>query len=193
VAKELERALASDAAEQRAEDARLIRREVDRCSEILAELSAEAGQARGEAPRAVRLDELLAGVVHDTGDDPRVEVALDPTLRRRELHTHPRLLSRALRSLLENALQASPADRLVRVGATERSGRLVVSVRDDGPGMPPEIRARALDPFFTTKPAGEGMGLGLFLAASIADQLGGALELQSAPGTGTTATLEVPA
>ena len=64
---------------------------------------------------------------------------------------------------------------------------------DDGPGMSPEVLARALDPFFTTKPTGQGMGLGLFLAASVAEQLGGELQLRSELGSGTAVTLEIPA
>ena len=59
--------------------------------------------------------------------------------------------------------------------------------------MSPEVLARALDPFFTTKPTGQGMGLGLFLAASVAEQLGGELQLRSELGSGTAVTLEIPA
>ncbi|MCC6215838.1 MAG: HAMP domain-containing histidine kinase [Polyangiaceae bacterium] len=193
VAKELERGVAADDGGRWADDARLIRREVDRCSGILTELSVEAGLARAEPPEPIRVRELLAGVVRDTGDDPRVQVAVDASLGAAEVRTQARLLSRALRSVLDNALDASPEDRPVHLEATTRGGRLVVRIRDHGPGMAPEVRARALDPFFTTKPPGQGMGLGLFLAASIADQLGGALDLGTAPGAGTTVTLEVPA
>jgi two-component system sensor histidine kinase RegB len=58
--------------------------------------------------------------------------------------------------------------------------------------MPAEILSRAGEPFFTTKDPGEGMGLGLFLTHTLAEQLGGALELKSTPGEGTSATLQLP-
>jgi len=59
-------------------------------------------------------------------------------------------------------------------------------------GMPPAVRARALEPFFTTKMAGEGTGLGLSLAYSILTDLGGTLDLQSEVGIGTTVTVHLP-
>jgi two-component system sensor histidine kinase RegB len=59
--------------------------------------------------------------------------------------------------------------------------------------MSPDVLARAVEPFFSTKPPGGGMGLGLFLARSLVERLGGRLVLESARGAGTTATLVVPA
>jgi signal transduction histidine kinase/ActR/RegA family two-component response regulator len=72
--------------------------------------------------------------------------------------------------------------------------RLVaVRVRDDGVGMPSEVLARALDPFFTTKPTGRGTGLGLAVADGIVRQSDGLLTLESEAGRGTTATVWLPA
>ena len=58
--------------------------------------------------------------------------------------------------------------------------------------MSAAVLARAGEPFFTTKEPGKGMGLGLFLARSFAERLGGSLELDSTPGRGTAATLTLP-
>lgn len=190
VAKELERGLALQPA---AEDARLIRSEVGRCSDILAELAVDAGQARGDPPTTIRLGALIAGVKHGLGDDPRIVSTTDDALAGREIRTHVRLLTRALKSVVDNGLHAVGERGQVRLGAEMVGGRLTLSVSDDGPGMTPEVAARALDPFFTTKPTGQGMGLGLFLAASVAEQLGGELRLRSEPGRGTTVTLEIAA
>ena len=67
-----------------------------------------------------------------------------------------------------------------------------LSVADTGAGMPPEVLARVTEPFFTTKGEGQGTGLGLAMAKGVAEQSGGALAIESAPGRGTTVTLWFP-
>jgi two-component system sensor histidine kinase RegB len=66
-----------------------------------------------------------------------------------------------------------------------------VEVRDRGTGMPPDVRRRAGEPFFTTKAPGRGLGLGLFLVRTFAERSGGTLEFEGSEGT--TAILEIPA
>ena len=67
-----------------------------------------------------------------------------------------------------------------------------MEVTDAGRGMAPEEAARAGEPFFTTKPPGSGLGLGLFLARAFADQMGGSLRWQSTVGKGTSVVLDLP-
>jgi PAS domain S-box-containing protein len=67
-----------------------------------------------------------------------------------------------------------------------------ISITDDGVGMPPEVRQRALEPFFTTKPAGVGSGLGLSMVYGFAKQTGGDLRIYSEAGQGTTVTIYLP-
>jgi CheY-like chemotaxis protein len=67
-----------------------------------------------------------------------------------------------------------------------------VEVVDTGVGMPAEVRCRALEPLYTTKPIGEGTGLGLSVCANIVESLGGRLTLESQPGKGTTVRLTFP-
>ncbi|TCZ53887.1 ATP-binding protein [Roseicella aquatilis] len=69
---------------------------------------------------------------------------------------------------------------------------LRLSVTDDGSGMTPAVLARVTEPFFTTKPKGKGTGLGLAMARGFAEQSGGALAIESAPGRGTTVSLWLP-
>jgi CheY-like chemotaxis protein len=71
-------------------------------------------------------------------------------------------------------------------------GYLRLAVVDDGQGMDAGTLVRATEPFFTTKPRGKGTGLGLSMARSFAEQCGGALHIDSAPGRGTTVTLWLP-
>jgi PAS domain S-box-containing protein len=73
-----------------------------------------------------------------------------------------------------------------------RGGYLRLSVTDTGVGMLPGVLARATEPFFTTKPMGQGTGLGLAMARGFSEQSGGGLQIQSTPGGGTTVTIWLP-
>ncbi|MBV8682463.1 MAG: response regulator [Caulobacteraceae bacterium] len=83
---------------------------------------------------------------------------------------------------------AAAAHRAVPTGDYVR-----VTVADTGPGMTPEVAARAFDPFFTTKPAGAGTGLGLSMIYAFARQVGGDAWLETTPGQGTRAHILLPA
>ena len=68
-----------------------------------------------------------------------------------------------------------------------------IEVRDNGPGIPPEIRKKIFDPFFTTKDVGKGSGLGLFVVYEIIDEHDGSIAVGGAPGGGTLFTIRLPA
>ena len=78
---------------------------------------------------------------------------------------------------------------MLRFRARDRRSR--IEVQDQGAGIPPEVRHRVGEPFYTTKPPGKGLGLGLFLARAFAERAGGTLEFNG--DGGTTAILELPA
>jgi putative nucleotidyltransferase with HDIG domain len=105
----------------------------------------------------------------------------------------PSMVSGAVTELVCNALAATPK-RMVQVVAHHDadSERLVIQVTDDGVGMDDYTLAHALDPFFSVKPAGRQMGMGLPRAKQWAAAHGGDLELRSTPEVGTVATLWVP-
>ena len=94
-------------------------------------------------------------------------------------------------SLVKNAFDATgDAPLNVKLEVSRDAETLRVSVRDQGPGVPPDILRHAGEPFFTTKEPGRGLGLGLFLARVFAERFGGTLRLRS--DQGTTAVLELP-
>jgi signal transduction histidine kinase len=107
----------------------------------------------------------------------------------------PEVLSQILSALLHNAAEAIPEGRtgqvVVRSSQIE-DGRVQLAVRDNGAGMSADLQRRAFEPFFTTKGEGKGSGLGLPVARALAESHGGALRLDSTPGQGTTALLELP-
>ncbi|MGQ0644724.1 MAG: sensor histidine kinase [Elusimicrobiota bacterium] len=95
---------------------------------------------------------------------------------------------RALVNLLRNALEALPGRGRILVSAFETEGRVILRVADDGPGIPPELQEKIFEEFFTTKPRGTGLGMGI--VKKIMDLHGGAVKVRSSPGEGTTVDLE---
>jgi signal transduction histidine kinase len=94
-------------------------------------------------------------------------------------------------NLIDNALDAAPASGHVDVVARRRDHGVAVSITDNGPGIPDDVRPRLFEPFFTTKPVGSGTGLGLDMARKIVEQHGGHLTFESRPGQ-TTFTVTLP-
>jgi len=96
-------------------------------------------------------------------------------------------------NLVSNALDAMEAGGgTLAVSSRREGGAIVVRVADTGCGMPPEVLEGLFTPFFTTKPAGRGMGLGLAVCREVMDRLQGRMEVTSKPGHGTVFTVAVP-
>jgi signal transduction histidine kinase len=100
-----------------------------------------------------------------------------------------RLIERAVVNLVENALQAVGERGRVRVSLAASDGYAEIGVEDDGPGLSPDLRVRAFEPFFSTKTGGSGLGLPL--VRKIAEDHGGSVTLESVEGR-TRATLRLP-
>ena len=100
-------------------------------------------------------------------------------------------------NLIANALDAMGSGGILRVAAeaspAEEGGTMVrVAVHDTGTGIPAESLGRVFEPFFTTRASAGGTGLGLAIARRIAQDHGGSIRLESAPGRGTRVTVELP-
>jgi two-component system, sensor histidine kinase RegB len=190
-AKELERALAGDRGDLAA-DARLIREQVGRCRAILDQMAQGAGTV-GEHVETCTVDQLLSEAVVGIRESPRVTREISDDVATSLLRVPPRALGQALRSLVTNAQDASPATAAVLVSAHRRGGVLTVVIRDRGPGIEADVMARIGEPFFTTKAPGRGMGLGLFLARAVVEGVGGSLQIDSAiDGGGTEVRVKLP-
>jgi signal transduction histidine kinase/CheY-like chemotaxis protein len=136
---------------------------------------------------AERVADLLRRVA---GEHIRVETEVAPEPL--AILADPDRLENALVNLGLNARDAMPRGGTLRI-AVGRSGAFArLSVRDDGVGMDEATRARVFEPFFTTKPSGQGTGLGLPSVRAFVHDASGSIEVESAPGRGTTFHLHLP-
>jgi len=106
-----------------------------------------------------------------------------------ELDGNRTALTAALTNLITNAFESSP-NVVVTLRAQTRGDRVELCVHDNGPGIAPSIQSRVFEPFFSTRPA--GTGLGLAVVKTVAEAHGGALALESSQGRGTRIELDLP-
>lgn len=174
----------------------VLREQIERISRLLHEL-VDFGRRPSDAVEALPAREVLEQAARLLRHDPRSRgVALDL-----DLPAEPIVLRSSRDGLLQvlvnlglNALDALSGQGSLRLSLSrDPSGEVRLTVQDDGPGIPAELRGQVFDPFFTTKAPGVGTGLGLFVSERIVDQLGGRLELHSEPGQGSRFDMVLPA
>ncbi|UJR84869.1 PAS domain S-box protein [Sandaracinus amylolyticus] len=110
-------------------------------------------------------------------------------------HGHAGRLEQVMLNLLVNAMQAFAEDAFdptVIVTCAEREGSVEITVEDNAGGIPEETRARVFDPFFSTKPANIGTGLGLWICHGLVTSMGGTIALESVLGRGTAVRVRIP-
>lgn len=151
--------------------------------------------ARGEPEGAIDFElneEVLAGAricQNQLKHTCKLELDLGSVPR---VHGRPQQIAQVLVNLVMNAGQAMCRYGTVRVGTSYHSGQVRLIVEDDGCGMDEATLNRLFQPFFTTKPVGQGTGLGLAVAHGIVQSHGGRIDVQSTPGRGTTFTVWLP-
>lgn len=167
----------------------------------MAESFVRLASAESQEYRVVDMD--LAAVLAETADDlwalaqdhgVRIHITSTPDVA--PLRGDRALLSRALANVINNAIKFSPRDAVVQCALTERGKHWVLSVRDAGPGIAPELQGRLFAPFQRlhdhSHPSIEGVGLGLALVHTVVLRHGGTLEVDSDVGCGTEFRLVLP-
>lgn len=153
--------------------------------------------SRLEPSRPETID--LNHVVRETGEllertlgaDIRVDADLATDLR--PVRADRSKMEQVLLNLIMNARAAMPSGGVLGLQTRNDDDRVVLSVSDNGRGMEPEVIQRAFEPFFTTRPKGQGTGLGLATAYGAVIDAGGTIDIESELGTGTTVRIELPA
>lgn len=140
------------------------------------------------------LGELVSGFL------PTLQQVVGPRVRIEFLATGGPAMVRALPSQIEqillnlftNARDAMPSGGRIEIGLGTHEARVSLSVRDDGPGMTADVKARVFEPYFTTKADSPERGIGLATVKGIVVQLGGRVRVESAPGAGAEFAIELP-
>ncbi len=163
------------------------------------------GRMQAQRPKPLHIRDFMLDhqelMLRAVGARVQLSASIEPGLP--GVYVDPTQLELAMLNLLFNASQAMPDGGSVTVTAriAERSETaslgtrpfVCIQVADDGPGMQPDVLARAFEPYFTTKPVGAGSGLGLAQVKSFARQSGGDVLLESGPARGTRACVLLPA
>jgi signal transduction histidine kinase len=166
--------------------------EIDRLSNVVTSLLAFAKPLRVEArPVAVSavVDRALA-LANEKLTSKHVRLVRETGTELPEVSADADLVCQALLDLVINAAEAVPAGGEVSVGACTVNGAVQVTVADDGPGVPPGMRAQIFEPFFTTRP--EGTGLGLAVARQVIEAHGGRIDVGERAGGGACFTVTLP-
>ncbi|MCC6387266.1 MAG: PAS domain S-box protein [Dehalococcoidia bacterium] len=183
--------LASDAREYVAEVQAAAARAASLTRQLLAFSRLEVVEARPVDIDAVVVDteKMLRRVI---GENIDLVTRLGSGGRR--VVTDPGQVVQVVMNLALNARDAMPAGGTLEIDTRidAANGEVVLRVTDTGVGMPPDVVARIFDPFFTTKGVGHGTGMGLAVVDGIVRRAGGAIEVVSTPGEGTTFTVRMP-
>jgi signal transduction histidine kinase len=172
---------------------------LDRGLDLISQLLNFARPARS-TPQAIDFGALLRatrGILERTLG-PGVELRVDVQSGLWTINIDPTRMEMVILNLAINARDAMPDGGIVEIVARNVPGGddgrdwVLISVHDTGLGMSPDVLAKALEPFFTTKEAGRGTGLGLSQVQAFADEAGGSVELKSEPEKGTIVSIRLP-
>ncbi|MBX9582250.1 MAG: response regulator, partial [Gemmataceae bacterium] len=161
------------------------------------------GRRHPVAPQPLDLNAVVRNTARLLGRviGGRVEVRLDLADDLHPARADAGLISQVLFNLAVNARDAMPAGGALTIGTgpgrdpdpNHPHGWVWLAVADTGEGMPPDVQARVFEPYFTTKPPGQGTGLGLATVYGIVQTLGGRVGFETAVGRGTRFVVELPA
>jgi len=170
------------------------KRQVARCGEITAKML-QFGRKTETVLRATAVEPLLreVGLLLDRrvrGRNAQLEIEVMPDLPEAWLDANE--LEQVLANLVNNALDALQRGGAITISARMEDSMILLQVHDDGSGIRPEDLDRIFQPFFTTKPVGQGTGLGLAVVYGIVRGWGGTIHAESAVGRGTTMSIRVP-
>jgi signal transduction histidine kinase len=176
-----------------------IYQEADRAAKIVQNLLVFSG-SHGLKRKRLRVERIVTRALASRRAALRrqaIEIIREDASDLPPISGDPLLLHQALLNVLINAEHAAttgdgPPRIYVSLRADRERGRVIVTIRDSGHGVPAEVLPRIFDPFFTTKEVGRGTGLGLAITYGITQEHGGSIHAANDPGGGAVFTIELP-
>ncbi|UCF67452.1 MAG: ATP-binding protein [Acidobacteriota bacterium] len=167
-----------------------IRGEVTRLEAVLGEFL-DLARPTSEQRTQTDLAELAREVIILLQDEAALRgVRFDPVQGRASAEINREAVRRALVNLVKNGIQLSPAGGKVSIAVDQRDRRATIRVRDEGPGIDPQLEDKLFDAFVTGR--ADGTGLGLSLVRRVVDEHAGAVRLANLPAGGAEAVIELP-
>ncbi|MBL7663063.1 HAMP domain-containing histidine kinase [bacterium] len=173
-------------------DTELIQLELERCKKILAKMSNSAGEIAGEMPVEVTLARIVERLRQEYPPAVRSRLQLDCVECEQSVTIPLEGFLQSIKNIINNAIEASPGNAAINIKITADDRKLIVSVQDRGEGIAELNLPRIGEPFFTTKSAGRGMGLGVFISKTFIRSLDGEIEYDSTVDQGTLVKIEIP-
>ena len=169
---------------------------VERAAEITKDLK-DVGRDTSEYKEVIDLRDAVRGSLRWARSELLARAQLVLELHEcGPVYTNTPRVNQVVLNLLLNAIQAiepdRPRDNEIRIITRTQGGEAIIEIRDTGCGISPQRLKRIFEPFYTTKSAGEGTGLGLFISHDILERLGGSLTIESEVGQGTVARISFP-
>ena len=171
----------------------IIKQQVERVTRLIQTLMNFARPQR-ETPRPLRVEDVAEralGLIAETARKRKIAIerAFGDTA---PIVAQGERLERAFLDLFVNACDAMPEGGALRVATRSLDGAVEIRIEDSGIGIAPDALERIFEPFYTTKPRGKGTGLGLLVTRGIVLEHGGAIEVQSELGKGTSFRIQLP-
>lgn len=166
----------------------MLKEELNRCKSILSNLQNQSGENRGEVPTECSLNQIIESMkesIHKGSKLLKIELPKGDI----KFLTLPNTLGQALTNLVRNSIEASKQE--VHIKAYPEDENIIFEVEDRGPGLSEEIKSRIGEPFISTKPSGQGMGLGIFISKLSAEALKGELNFSDRAEGGTKTRLQI--
>jgi two-component system sensor histidine kinase RegB len=173
------------------DDAQLIKDQVNACKDILYQMAADAGKHLGETLKKYPVEYIVQQTLNEFSAEDQARLSTENECAAIFILVPLRTIVRTLKGLLKNGIDSSQPGSQVSLRCFCDEDFLYFQVSDQGLGMDEETKRRAVEPFFTTKEQGKGLGLGLFLSQNVAKQFGGELTIASEELSGTTVTLSL--
>ncbi len=171
----------------------ILQNQVNRCKEALSLMSASAGEMRAESGKVMLVSDYIDNVIYQWRSHKptaKLQFVIDPNIDTTAEIIAERTLTHTIINILNNAVEASGAEKGVEFHAAWTAKELAVKIRDFGPGFPPELIEYAGKQPVSSK--NKGLGVGLFLAYATVQRLGGKIDINNLEAGGASVAISLP-